>query len=210
MLACCFSYPESGAPEFTDPVSRMIQRYGLLFCWACLPCSPCASVQRRPLPPLPSPDGSPGPIADMPHGGYFDSAETVLASGVQQSARYKKAQEAWEALTTDMIRRWASNGGKGRKITINASGMVCTTYEAYLRRFPGTMLSDMVCEPGGDLQIKSVLFIDRHPFATYEIVNCYRDGFLPVKPPHIPFEVIMSSTRARLCLLVLGCKPQAP
>ena len=33
------------------------------------------------------------------------------------------------------------------------------------------------------------MFFDRHPFATYEIVNCYRDGFLPVKPPHIPVEV---------------------
>jgi len=176
----------------------------MLLCWPCLPCSPCASVQRRPLPPLPSPDGSPGVSTNTPHGGDFYSAETFLASGVQHSARHHKAQEAWEALTTDMIRRWASNGGKGRKITINASGMVCTTYESYLRRFPGTMLSDMVCEPGGDLHTKSVLFIDRHPFATYEIVNCYRDGFLPVKPQHIPFEVIVPSPRACLCLLVLG------
>ena len=105
------------------------------------------------------------------------------------SALYQKVQENWEKLTTDLIHRWMSNGGKGRKITINASGMVCTSYETYLRRFPGTLLSDMVRDPGGDLHKKSVLFIDRHPFATCEIVNCYRDGFLPVKPPHIPFEV---------------------
>jgi hypothetical protein len=39
------------------------------------------------------------------------------------------------------------------------------------------------------LVLNSVIFLDRHPFATYEIVNCYRDGFLPVKPPHIPMEV---------------------
>lgn len=37
--------------------------------------------------------------------------------------------------------------------------------------------------------IGSVIFLDRHPFATCEIVNCYRDGFLPVKPPNIPMEV---------------------
>jgi hypothetical protein len=117
----------------------------------------------------------------------------------EQIARYQKAQEAWETLTTDMIRRWSSNGGKGRKITINASGMVCTTYECHLRRFPGTMLSDMVCEAGGDLRTKSVLFIDRHPFATYEIVNCYRDGFLPVQPPHIPFEVFVSTPYSFVC-----------
>jgi len=47
----------------------------------------------------------------------------------------------------------------------------------------------MVRDAGGQLFKKSVHFIDRHPFATCEIVNCYRDGFLPVKPPNIPVEV---------------------
>lgn len=102
---------------------------------------------------------------------------------------YARAQANWETVTSDMVQRWAANGGKGRKITVNASGMVCTSYEGYLRRFPGTLLSEMVRDQSGALHKKSVIFLDRHPFATYEIVNCYRDGFLPVKPPHIPMEV---------------------
>jgi hypothetical protein len=106
-----------------------------------------------------------------------------------ETASYLRAEENWETLTSELIQRYMSNGGKGRRITINASGMVCTSFEGYLRRFPGTLLSDMVRDPGGELHRKSVHFIDRHPFATSEIVNCYRDGFLPVKPPHIPVEV---------------------
>lgn len=112
-----------------------------------------------------------------------------LATPKSCSSPCQRALENWERIADNLNLRWLSNGGKGRKITINCSGMICTSYEGLLRRFPGTLLSDMVRDPGGELHRKSVMFFDRHPFATYEIVNCYRDGFLPVKPPHIPVEV---------------------
>jgi len=91
---------------------------------------------------------------------------------------HARAQERWEEVSIHLMQRRMSNGGKGRKITINASGLTCVTYEGYLRqeflenpfdlglfetsrrtdpcdmhrRFPGTLLSDMVVE--GSLQKK--------------------------------------------------------
>jgi hypothetical protein len=163
------------------------------------------SVQRRVLPPLPSPGASPQTdVSPEPDAGGVHSAAGVRGNGVpgiqlahasiaprcwcvrliqqsdvqdsaqQEASRrshllpkkpsskaassdfssYLRAQENWETITGDMVQRWAANGGKGRKITVNASGMVCTSYESYLRRFPGTLLSEMVRDPGGDLHKK--------------------------------------------------------
>jgi hypothetical protein len=91
------------------------------------------------------------PISDRPM--FLTSASSdVDAHTITLS--YGRAQENWETLTADMVQRWAANGGKGRKITVNASGMVCTSYEGHLRRFPGTLLSEMVRDPSGALHKK--------------------------------------------------------
>jgi len=47
---------------------------------------------------------------------------------------HARAQERWEEVSIHLMQRRMSNGGKGRKITINASGLTCVTYEGYLRQ----------------------------------------------------------------------------
>ena len=68
-----------------------------------------------------------------------DCLEAVGQAKTANPPSKSSAEDNWEALTTELMMRWMSNGGKGRKITVNANGMVCTTYEIYLRRFPGTL-----------------------------------------------------------------------
>lgn len=97
--------------------------------------------------------------SDCPHliPNKHNSEEAAAWAGADESPvldSYMRAQENWETLTADMVQRWSANGGKGRKITVNVSGMVCTSYEGYLRRFPGTLLSEMVRDPRGELHKK--------------------------------------------------------
>eukprot|EP00960_Hanusia_phi_P040212 754311-Hanusia_phi.AAC.2 len=106
-----------------------------------------------------------------------------------QLHRELRAKENWESMISEVARKMMANGGLGRKICVNSGGMVCITYEKYLRRYPGTLLSDMIRNPTHELFRKGFIFLDRHPFAAVEIVNSYRDGFIPVKPPHIASEV---------------------
>eukprot|EP00290_Baffinella_frigidus_P022953 CAMPEP_0180257190 /NCGR_PEP_ID=MMETSP0987-20121128/41696_1 /TAXON_ID=697907 /ORGANISM="non described non described, Strain CCMP2293" /LENGTH=77 /DNA_ID=CAMNT_0022226497 /DNA_START=42 /DNA_END=272 /DNA_ORIENTATION=- len=46
----------------------------------------------------------------------------------------------------------------------------------------------MVAHPSGELFSQSHVHIDRHPIAFVEILNAYRNGFLPVEPPNIAPE----------------------
>ncbi|KAJ1489368.1 hypothetical protein T484DRAFT_1744044 [Baffinella frigidus] len=52
--------------------------------------------------------------------------------------------------------------------------------------------------PDGELSHKSTVFLDRHPLCGVEIVNCYRDGFLPEKPRHIDPEAATEKTPCTL------------
>uniref|UniRef100_A0A7S4H881 Ion transport domain-containing protein n=1 Tax=Guillardia theta TaxID=55529 RepID=A0A7S4H881_GUITH len=127
--------------------------------------------------------------AERHRGMRTDQAAESDPAAHAQLQKELRAKENWDTMISEVARKMMANGGLGRKICINSGGMVCITYEKYLRRYPGTLLSDMIRNPNHDLFRKGFIFLDRHPFAAVEIVNSYRDGFIPVKPPHIASEV---------------------
>mmetsp|Transcript_38156 Transcript_38156/g.120192 ORF Transcript_38156/g.120192 Transcript_38156/m.120192 type:complete len:440 (-) Transcript_38156:1105-2424(-) len=94
----------------------------------------------------------------------------------------------WTSVLLGVKEKLMANQGKGRKITIICGGLINVTYERTLRRYPGTLLTSLVTEPSGVLFNQEKLILDRHPLAFVEILNSYREGVLPLRPPHLAPE----------------------
>mmetsp|Transcript_14870 Transcript_14870/g.34195 ORF Transcript_14870/g.34195 Transcript_14870/m.34195 type:complete len:756 (-) Transcript_14870:131-2398(-) len=94
----------------------------------------------------------------------------------------------WTSVLLGVKEKLIANNGKGRKITIVCGGLINVTYEKTLRRYPGTLLTSLVTDPSGILFNQDKLVLDRHPLAFVEILNSYREGVLPLRPPHLAPE----------------------
>lgn len=89
-----------------------------------------------------------------------------------------------------------ANEGKGRRITICCGGISNQTWEKTLRRFPKTLLTNMVTT--GQLKDRSFIYLDRNPYAFMDILNIYRSACSDDKvvvaedPTHIAPDVWMT------------------
>ena len=95
----------------------------------------------------------------------------------------------WMKIVRKAIMQLGVNGGLGRYITIVCNGVKHLTYEKTLRKYPGTLLTDMLAaEDAKKTRSGSFQLPDRHHVAFAEILNIYRTDTICWRHPLVSRE----------------------
>jgi hypothetical protein len=95
----------------------------------------------------------------------------------------------WLKMVRKAMNQLGVNGGLGRYITIVCNGVKHLTYEKTLRKYPGTLLTDMLAAEDAKKNRSGTFQLpDRHHVAFAEILNIYRTETICWRHPLVSRE----------------------